>query len=242
MPRPERRELLLRSARALSPTVRELGFRTADGEAFDYVAGQWLTLYVATDEGELQRSYSIAASPDPVEPDRVELAVTFVEGGPASGALHAMSLGTRVDAGGPLGFFTLDGVPPEAPVVLVGTGTGVAPLRAMLQAELRRSPVEGPPITLLFGCRTPEDILYREELEALAAAHERFHYASTLSRAAGDWPGRTGYVQTHLGEHCAGPESHVFICGLSKMVKDVRRLLKADFGYDRSRIHTERYD
>ncbi len=242
MPRPDRRELLLESARTLTPAVRELVFRTADGEAFDYVAGQWVTLYVVTDDGELQRSYSIAASPDPAEPDRIELAVTFVEGGPASGALHAMSLGTRLDARGPLGFFTLDGIPREAPLVLVGTGTGVAPLRAMLQAELRRSPVEGPPITLLFGCRTPADILFRAELEALAAAHGRFHYASTLSRSEDDWPGLTGYVQTHLGEHCAGRETHVFICGLSKMVKDVRRLLKADFGYDRKRIHTERYD
>lgn len=242
MARPPRRELVLDQARTLSPTVRELVFRTVDGGSFEPVPGQWVTLYLTVAGGQIHRSYSIAAPFDPAAPDRVEIAVTFVEGGPASGALHAMTRGDRVGAQGPLGVFTLARIPREAPVLFVGTGTGVAPLRAMLLAELLRSPTDGPRLTLLFGGRTPRDLLYREQFEALAATHPRFRYVPTLSRADDDWPGLKGYVQTHFAAHCSDGDTHVLICGLSTMVRDSRRTLKEDFGYDRKRIHTERYD
>jgi NAD(P)H-flavin reductase len=124
----------------------------------------------------------------------------------------------------------------------VGTGTGVTPLRAMIHDELRRAPASGPALTLLFGCRTEHDILYRDELEALAAAHPRFAYRYTLSRPEDGYAGLRGYVQGHLAGYCADPRTHVYVCGLSKMVTEVRRILKEEHAYDRKRIHTERYD
>jgi len=237
-----RRSLILTGAGPISPSVRSLTFRTADGEPFGYVAGQWVNLYVTLEEEVIDRSYSIASAHDRARPDILEFAVTLVDGGPMSSALHALDLGAAIEMQGPFGFFTLDHAPPDAPIVFVGTGTGVTPLRAMIQEELRRAPSAGPPLSLLFGCRTPDDILYREELESLASTHDRFHYEVTLSRPEETWSGRAGYVQTHLGELCGDARTHVYICGLSKMVKEVRRVLKEEHGYDRKRIHTERYD
>ncbi len=235
-----RRALVLDSAEMLSPVVRSLTWRTVDGAPFSWVAGQWITLYRQVGDETLDRSYSIATPPDPAAPDRFELAVTLVEGGPVSTDLHAIEPGTVTEMQGPFGFFTMDHAPPDAPIVFVGTGTGVTPLRAMIRDELRTA--SDRPLTLLFGCRTPADILYRDELEALADAHERFAYHVTLSRPPDDWSGRTGYVQTHLPDFCAGDRAHVYVCGLSNMIKGVRQTLKQNLGYDRKRIHSERYD
>jgi len=79
--------------------------------------------------------------------------------------------------------------------------------------------------------------------EALAARHARFRYLPTLSRASEAWTGRRGYVQTHLPalRHELG-DAHLYVCGLSKMIDDVRAVLKTDLGVDRRFIHTERYD
>jgi ferredoxin-NADP reductase len=235
-----RRDLVLHEAEMLSPSVRSLTFRTADRAPFTWTAGQWITLYHEVDGDVVDRSYSIATPSDPAAPDRFELAVTLVEGGPMSSALHAMSAGATTTMQGPFGFFTLDHAPPDVPIVFVGTGTGVTPLRAMIRDELRRGTRRR--LTLLFGCRTPEDVLYRDELEALAAEHDLFDYHVTLSRPTEAWTERRGYVQAHLADFCADDRAHVYVCGLSGMVKEVRRTLKEELGYDRKRIHTERYD
>ena len=226
-------------AEMLSPSVRSLTFSVVGSDCV-YVAGQWVNLYVPTPEGDAMRAYSIASAPDPARRDRFEIAVTYVAGGPVSTALHALPLGARMEMDGPWGFFTRADAAPSSPAVFVGTGTGLSPLRAMLQEEVGRP---GSPLVLLFGCRTEADILYRDEIAAWAKQHPRFRYEVTLSRPSPDWPGRTGYVQAHLAE-LVGPlrPAHVYVCGLSRMVKDVRRILKEDLGLDRKSIHTERYD
>lgn len=235
----ELRTLELADARMLSPSVRELVFRTTDDRPFDFLAGQWVKLYLG--EG-IERDYSIATAPDPERPDRFALAITRVEGGPGSERLHALPVGARIDARGPNGLFVREDEERAHPALYVGTGTGLAPLRAMLQEELR-SP-EGPPQVLLFGARTEDDVLWRDELDALAARSPRFRYEITLSRAdTAVWKGRCGWVQHHVPELLATVSSaHVYVCGLSRMVGEVRRVLKEELGVDRRRVHSERYD
>lgn len=226
--------------RTLSPTVKAFVFRRADGRPLPYLAGQWLNFDVPTPQGVVRRAYSIASAPDAEHPDRFELAVTRVEdGGAASQALHALSPGAELAIDGPHGFFTRE-QERESPALFVGTGTGVCPLRAMIQDELRAA--EGPPLTLLFGCRTEADILWREELEAWAARHPRFSLHVTLSQPSPAWSGLRGYVQHHLSAVTDASKPHVYVCGLTKMITDVRKTLKQDLGYDRRMIHSERYD
>lgn len=235
----QRRWVELEEVRDLSPSVRSLGFRCVDGGPFEFVAGQWVNLDVETPAGAVRRAYSIASRPDRSSPGRFELGVTLVDGGAASQALHSMAAGGRLEMDGPHGFFTREGLE-DQPALFVGTGSGLCPLRSMIASALE-SP-GGPPMTLLFGCRTPDDILWREELEAWSQSG-RLALHVTLSRPASDWRGLAGYVQSHL-TRVVDPASkpHVFICGLSRMVKEVRSVLKAELGYDRRLIHSERYD
>lgn len=235
-----RREFVLDQAKPLSPGVRGLRFRTADGAPFDFVAGQWVDLH-ASAAVIPKRAYSIANAPANPTPDVIEFAVTRVEGGAMSNVLHTMAAGTVVEVSGPHGFFTREAKHAHAPAVFVGTGTGLAPLRSMLQQEVLVS--SGPPLVLLFGCRTPDDILWRDELEAWMRVCPRLRVEVTLSRPDSAWSGRRGYVQAHLADVAAGlQQPQVYVCGLSRMVQDARRVLKDELGFTRQQIQSERYD
>lgn len=245
MPLPPSFAIRLQAARVLSPSVRELVFECPDGPlAFE--AGQWLSLALPVGpepEHVLRRSYSIASAPDPSS-NRLEIAVTRVEGGPGSAVLHALSVGDELRATGPQGFFTR---PSGVPSLFIGTGTGVTPLRSMLHAALAAGATE--PLALLLGVRHEADILYRDELTELAHRHPNFSFHVTLSRPEPSWGGLAGYVQTHvpglwssLVERAGGAPPHVFLCGLERMVKAVRDLTRKQMGIAREQIHSERFD
>lgn len=226
-------------ARIVAPGVREL---TLDpGPGFSYVAGQWVSfrIPVAGEDKPLVRAYSIASAPR--TDGHFDIAVTRVESGAGSAYLHALNVGDTLVMGHAQGFFTLE--PLHRPALMVATGTGVAPLKAMLES-IDFADEETPKITLLLGVRTEIDLLYREEFAALAAAHGKFRFEPTLSRSADGWTGRRGYVQTHVAELLAslGTDCDVYVCGLNRMVKEVRRLLRDELGLARERVHTERYD
>lgn len=236
-------DVRLARARMLSPDVRELGFERVDGAPLEFAPGQWLSLVLSLPEGEGRRSYSIASPPDGSA--TIAIAVTKVEGGPGSGFLHAMPEGAVLRAIGPHGFFTR----PRGtrhPSLFVGTGTGVTPLRSMILDALADG--DDSPMTLLFGVRRPEDRLYHEELDALAAAHPNLRVAYSLSKPPPSWTGRTGYVQTHVEELWRELEAkgagapHAYICGLERMVGSVRDLLRKGLLVERKQVHSERYD
>ncbi|HEX4354651.1 MAG TPA: FAD-binding oxidoreductase [Polyangiales bacterium] len=236
------RPVIVRRTEQLSPTVKGFSLACADGKPLDYVAGQWVNLHVAVGGGSDKRAYSIASAPRTAA-DQFDVAVTRVDDGNVSLALHSLTEGSTLALDGPYGYFTREGER-EYPALFVGTGTGVCPLRAMIQAELGDSAADGgPTLTLLFGCRSEADLLYRAEFEALVARHPRFRFLPTLSRPSPGWDGRTGYVQTQLAELIdVNARPHVYICGLSPMIDAVRTTLKTQLGYDRKWIHSERYD
>ena len=234
------RKVVVRRSELLSPSVKGLTLACADGVPLRFIPGQWINLQLDSGGALDKRPYSIASAPQPQHPEQFEIAVTRVDAGRVSLSLHALQNGDSLELDGPYGFFTREDHPHDD-ALLVGTGTGVGPLRAMIQSELTCS--SGPQLTLLFGCRTQADLLYRAEFEALAKAHSRFRFEPTLSRPDPDWRGRSGYVQAQLSELVeASGRPHVYVCGLSDMVNDVRAHLKQALGYDRKHIHTERYD
>jgi ferredoxin-NADP reductase len=236
------RAVVLR-ARALSPSVREV---TLDaGAGFPFVPGQWINVYDRSGgtAEPLKRSYSIAS---PRRPDgTLDLAITLVPGGPMSTLLHAVSPGDALEISHAQGFFTM--IPPRRSVLWIATGTGVAPFRAMAgDLEMRTEAMEdGLRFELLFGARSEAELLYRDEWSALAQQWPGFAYTPTLSRGDEAWQGRRGYVQAHLAERVealgGAANVDVYVCGLQKMVGDVRKLLR-DLGVAKDRIHHERYD
>lgn len=229
--------------RLLTPRVRELVFERADGAAFEFAAGQWVSLRIRALEGELHRTYSLASAPDATP--RFELAVTLVDAGPGSGALHRLAPGVSVQVTGPQGLFGRD---PTAtgPSLFVATGTGVAPLRSMIEAALAAG--ERRALWVLLGAREETDLVYRAELEARALAHENVRFIATLSRGAGAWTGLRGYVQQHVRGLWAELEArgegapHAYVCGLERMVGAVRDVLRKEMGVPRRQVHSERYD
>jgi NAD(P)H-flavin reductase len=116
----------------------------------------------------------------------------------------------------------------------------------MLRATVDAGAVLAPTI-LLLGVRRQDDILYRDEFETIARRHP-MRFEVTLSQPEGAWPGRRGYVQTHVREMwsslvSSGAEPpHAYVCGLERMVGSVRDLLRQDMGVPRQQVHFERYD
>jgi ferredoxin-NADP reductase len=232
------RDATLVHARMLSANVRELHFDA--GLGFTFVPGQWISLRVPQPgHEEISRAYSIASPPDGT--GRFDVAITRVDGGAGSEYLHTIAPGAALRMTHAQGFFTLN--PVIRPVLMVATGTGVAPLRSMLLAHAA-DPEPDARFMLLFGVRTEQDILYRDDFESLARRWRGFTFVPTLSRGSNAWPGRRHYVQTHVEALVRelGGDCDVYVCGLNRMIKEVRRVLKEGLGFTRERIHSERYD
>lgn len=240
---PETFAVRLVFARMVTPRVRELVFEREDRQPLHFRSGQWVSLVfpLLDEKGRpLRRSYSIASVP--ADSPRFELVVTRVDGGRGSTWLHELQVGGTLQAKGPMGAFErhLD----AGPSLFVATGTGVAPFRGMVHDALAHG--GDTPLWLLFGVRTPNDALYRDEFEALERAHPRFRFMLTMSRPPPGWSGRTGYVQTHVLELWKQLEAHgrpeAYVCGVKKMLFEVQQVLKEQAGADRKQLHLERYD
>jgi ferredoxin-NADP reductase len=230
---------VLRSV-ALSEFTKHLELEVSGVTRFGFVPGQWLSVKTNTPDGEeMTRAYSIASPPS--ENGHFAFCLNRVQDGFMSNHLCDLAEGEKITFQGPFGDFILR--PPLRDTVFIATGTGIAPFRSMLQwllAEPDRH--QGRDFWLLFGARHEPDIYYRDEFEQLAGKYANFHFLPTLSRAGDDWKWLRGYVQQHLGE-IVGMRSdmHAYICGLDKMVKANRELLKS-LGWDRTSIRYEKYD
>jgi ferredoxin-NADP reductase len=230
---------LLRSV-SLSEFTKHLELEVNGVSRFGYVPGQWLSVKATSPEGEeITRAYSIASPPS--ENGHIAFCLNRVDEGFMSNYLCNLDEGSQIAFQGPFGDFILR--PPLRDTVFIATGTGIAPFRSMLHWLLEdESRHQGREFWLLFGARREQDIYYREEFEQLAAKHDNFHFLPTLSRASDDWKGLRGYVQQHLGEIVGmRTDMHAYICGLDRMVKANRELLK-NLGWDRTSIRYEKYD
>jgi CDP-4-dehydro-6-deoxyglucose reductase len=231
-------------ARPLTPNVRELVFARVDRQPMVFVPGQWVSFSLEDSGGEIKRSYSIASAPD--GSPSFEIAVTHVQGGPASTRLHALESGVVLRFVGPQGFFTRSPAVVTSPSLMIATGTGVTPMRSMLRAAIAEGSRAA--LWLVLGVRREEDLLYEEEFRSTARDHPFFRFEPTLSQPRADWAGRRGYVQTHTRalweELSARGEGtpHAYVCGLERMVGSVRELLRKDMGLPRQHVHSERYD
>ena len=230
---------LVRSA-ALSELTKHLEFEMQVVPRFGFVAGQWLSFKTNMSDGEeITRAYSIASPPS--DDNRFALCLNRVQDGFMSNSLCDMKEGDEIGCQGPFGDFILR--PPMRDTVFIATGTGIAPFRSMLHWLLcDESRHQGKHLWLVFGNRTEKDIYYHDEFFGLAQEHENFHYLPTLSRGGPDWQGLRGYVQEHVPAIVEGrTDMHAYICGLDKMVKANRELLKT-LGWDRKSILFEKYD
>jgi ferredoxin-NADP reductase len=180
------------------PMLVRARFRTED--PFEFLAGQ----YVGLRYGRTPRAYSIANSPTE---DEIEVCVRRVPGGKLSPRLcEDLAVGDEVTVRGPYGELVLGEQSPRD-VVFLATGTGVAPLKGMIDYlfETGRDECEGHQrdVWLFLGAAWRDDLPYREAFRRRQRTHENFHFVPCLSRepVLSDWDGETDYVQHALLKH-----------------------------------------
>ena len=243
--------LKLVSRRMIAPTVAHLSFLRDDGQPLDYIPGQFIQVHFAYADGApARRSYSLATQHDHAlgAGEAVEIAVSYVAGGAATALFEGMPIGGAVDASGPFGRFCLMPNDANRRYLLIGTGTGITPYRAMLPQLEQLMAGRGVEVVLLQGARTPEELLYGEEFRAFAEAHAGFRYLPCLSRelpAAGSAQAhadvRHGYVQNVLPELSPDPAADIaYLCGNPNMVDACFEALKAH-GLPVPQIRREKY-
>lgn len=220
-----------------SPSVRRFIINLPEHIEFDFLPGQFVMLDLPIAHEFTTRSYSIASAPSNKQ---VELCIVYKPDGAGTDYLFTLKEGDHVKISAPQGRFFLK-EPLLEDICMVCTGTGIAPFRSMWQYIFEKQiPHRG--LYLIFGCRKEEDLLYRDEIEALVKEHPEFHYLPVLSRADESWQGRRGYVHPlYLELFKDKPSAQFYLCGWTNMVREAKNNLK-EIGYSRKEINFELYD
>ncbi len=231
----------------LAPSVGHYVFARDDGQPLDFIPGQFIQVHFSYADGTAtKRSYSLATLHDHAlaAGETVEIAVSYVAGGAATALFETLEAGAHIDASGPYGRFCLMPGDANQRYLFIGTGTGVTPYRAMLPQIGKLIAERGIEVVLLFGARSPEELLYGDALRAFAAAHAQIRFVPCFSRQLPDNPHpdvRHGYVQQFLAEFSPNPATDIaYLCGNPNMVDACFEQLKAD-GLPIPQIRREKY-
>jgi ferredoxin-NADP reductase len=224
-------------ARVETPRVKTIVFDVPGWAG--HRAGQHVDIRLTAEDGyQVERSYSIASAPDVM---RIELTVERLDDGEVSPYLtEELRHGDRIELRGPVGGYFVWEPAQTAPVLLVGGGSGVVPLMAMIRTRAAvGSAVE---MRLLLSSRSWDDVIYRDELERLEGSGLKVVHTLTRSQP----PGWSGYARRVDGEmlRAVGPppqdDPEVYVCGPTPFVEAVAEAL-VRLGHAPQRIKTERF-
>ena len=220
------------SIERVAPDVVTLMLRLPPSAELRYLPGQYIDVL---GPGGVKRSYSIANAPQPSA--RLELHVRQVDGGAMSAYwFHAAKANDLLRLHGPIGTFFLRDVA-GLDLVFLATGTGIAPIKAMLE-DLSRRPTEAQPasISLYWGGRRPQDLYWVPSFDNL-----RLRFVPVLSRADDTWRGARGHVQqVFLGESPDLARATVYACGSPAMV-DAAKAALVQAGLNSRRYHADAF-
>lgn len=209
----------------------------------DYIPGQFITLHFEKqdDSKEIRRSYSIANPPN--TSDYIEFAISYQPQGIASEAIFHMNIGDEVEVSGPAGRLILQDEHPKR-YVLVATGTGVTPYRAMLNQIENISKKYNTKFLLLFGVRNTDECLYHDEFVKFTKYNENFqfevYYSRELPQVMHDYQHK-GYVQTGFDNYNLDPETDmIYLCGNPGMIDAAYEILLAK-GFTARTVRREKY-
>jgi ferredoxin-NADP reductase len=203
-------------------------------------AGQHVDVRLTAEDGyQAQRSYSIASAP---EDGYVVLTVERLDDGEVSPYLtDELRSGDRLELRGPIGGYFVWETSLGGPLLLVAGGSGIVPLRAMLRH--RAAARSNVPARLLYSSRSLEDVIYRDDLNRLAA-YDEVDIRLTLTREwPAEWKGHRGRVDTALLGEVAWPAHQgalSYVCGPTGFVEAAANGL-VGLGHDPARIRTERF-
>jgi ferredoxin-NADP reductase len=227
----------IREIRAETPSAKTLALDAPDWPG--HLPGQHVDIRLTAEDGyQAERSYSIASAPG--NPD-LELTVERIDDGEVSPYLtEEAQPGDGFELRGPIGgYFVWD---PDAggPLLLVGGGSGVVPLMAMLREHRAvGSPADA---RLLLSARSLEDVYYQDELDTFDGP-VAVHVTLTRGEPPPGWNGFTGRINRDmLAAVSPAPEERprIFVCGPTPFVEEAARLLVA-LGHMPESVHTERF-
>ena len=220
---------------SLAHNVRSFHLRLAEPATIQFQAGQFIILNVPHEGKTVKRAYSIASPPH--ESNSLDLCIQHVEGGIASTYFWKLKERDPVSVSGPHGAFLLQ-EPLDYEPVFMATGTGVAPLRAMIRHLFHVNFTK--PMWLLFGTRYEHAMLYESEFRSLAKLRPNFHYIPTVSRPK-DWRGEVGHLQQTFQKHITDwSNKQMYLCGWLEVVKAICTDLQA-FGVPKEKLHYEEW-
>jgi ferredoxin-NADP reductase len=195
----------------------------------------------APDGYQTERSYSVASAPERV--GLIEITVERIADGEVSPYLHdVVVIGDQIEVRGPIGGYFVWEAAMGGPLLLIGGGSGVVPLMAMLRHRAAQHATL--PVRLLYSSRTADDVIYRDELDVLASGDRGFEPFFTFTRQAP--PGWTGYQRridaTMLSEVIKpfGARARVYVCGPTLLVEAVANAL-VQMELPIEQIRTERF-
>lgn len=232
----------LHTSEMISSNTRKLSFELTDGP-FSFRPGEFVSLQFQDEKGDFKRSYSIATLTDkPGEARQLEIVASFVEGGRATSWLWQAQTGADLQFVGPHGQLVMPEALPKR-LILIATGTGVAPYRSMLrqiQSALQSNP--DAEIRLLYGARVREEAFFLDDFRRLSSVQPRFHFQLCLSRqvpqANDEYAGRVSGCLQELRPELQS--DLVYLCGNPAMVDEVYDALKAQ-GFGPKSVRREKY-
>lgn len=220
--------------RADTHDVTSWQFVATEGTLPPVLAGQCVTLHTEIDGQPLCRAYTLSSSPQDAC-----WQVTIKDVGLVSHHLHqSLQVGDEIRANGPFGDFNLTALPCERPLLL-SAGSGITPMWAMLRDELVKRPEAD--IRFIHSARSPEDVIFADELAALAEAHPGVRHALVLEQApaAHPWVGRLSPdMLKELTPDLLG--RHVYLCGPTPYMAAVSTML-AELGLSATQLHQESF-
>ena len=220
-------------------TAQTLVFQVPDWPG--HLPGQHADIRLTAEDGyRAERSYSIAA---PADDDRIELTVQRVPDGEVSPyLLETFAVGDPVEIRGPIGGWFVWRPTDSPPVLLVGGGSGIVPLMAMVRA--RRAAGSRVPFRLIYSVRTYRDVYYADELRRRARDDFGLDVFYVYTREPPDgWPSparRLGVADVNSNGWPPQLEPACFVCGPTGFVETVADIL-VGLGHDQRRVKTERF-
>ena len=225
-----------------TPTVETYRLVPSDGGElpFDFLPGQFLQVEVEPEPGKpARRSYTIASSP--TQRAFVEISVKREEHGAVSRHLNEkLAVGDFLQVSGPFGSFTFTGSDADS-IVLIAGGVGITPIMSALRYLTDKAwPGD---IFVLYGARSTEEFVFRDEIERLERRHANLHVLATMQRSPGTvWLGPEGNLTKDLiaGAVPRIAERRIHLCGPPAMMEAVRGIL-LELGVAEAQIHTEAF-
>lgn len=269
----ENHELVVVATNFITPFIKEVKFKVKLGKQLAFKAGAYMQFEVPAGMNSLRpddmpenyekywesyshgrfshdgvtRHYSLVNFDE--ESDELTFNIRWhtakdgYNAGIGSSYLGSLEVGETIIAKGPFSNFY---VTPDkkVPRIFIGAGSGLAPLRAIIFEQLKKRQDEGD-LTLIYGARTEDDLLYRDELNSLSEQHKNFSYIPTLSNPSEQWQGHSGYVQQvllpYLSQKVKFLSTEFYLCGPEAMMSEVEQII-TDVGIPSNQIFKDKFN